>query len=140
MLMENNMAHKEAFLKGLKILLAEDDAINQLIIQRMFRPFSVALSIANNGEEALFQLQNNTFDIILMDVEMPVKNGFETTLAIRQMENETKRNIPIIGLTAHVLKEEHEKCINVGMNACLIKPLQLQQLQECLLHIYNAPA
>ena len=84
--------------------------------------------VANNGQEALAEWETGTFDILLMDVQMPLMDGFAATAAIRQRENATGRHTPIIAITAHVMKGDRERCLAAGMDSYVSKPLRPQEL------------
>ena len=84
--------------------------------------------VAVNGREALKALETETFDIILMDVQMPLMDGFEATAAIRDAEKTTGAHIPIVALTAHALKSDAERCLGHGMDAYLSKPIRAEDL------------
>ena len=84
--------------------------------------------IKESGIEAIEKLFKSSYDIILMDIEMPLKNGYETSLAIRYTSNQQFQNIPIIGMTAHIVEDVVEKCYASGMNDCISKPFQLDAL------------
>ena len=106
------------------VLVVEDNKINQQLIFDTLMTYSnnLKITIAENGKVALDKLRDKCFDIILMDIQMPVMDGYQATKAIRKLENITKRNIPIIGLSAHALKKEADNCISIGMNSYLSKP------------------
>lgn len=105
---------------NIKVLVAEDIALNQLLIKIILLDFGYEIDIANNGKEAVEKLQKNSYDIILMDLQMPEMNGFEATRYIR---NEMNSNIPIIALTADVTSVDVEKCKAAGMNDYVSKPI-----------------
>ncbi|MFZ4107073.1 response regulator, partial [Flavobacterium sp.] len=107
-------------LKNIKVLVVEDIKLNQLLMQTLLEDFGFSCEIASNGKIAIKKLQENTYDIILMDLQMPVMNGFETTEYIRKT---LKSNIPIIALTADVTRVDIEKCEAVGMNDYISKPV-----------------
>ena len=88
--------------------------------------------IANNGSEAVEALRREKFDLVLMDVQMPVMNGFEATVAIRNEEEKTGAHIPIIALTAHAMVGDRERCLSSGMDGYLTKPIQAEQLYALL--------
>lgn len=111
--------HSKGSLKNTRILLAEDNLLNQKLASYALRKLGVELVIANHGQEAIDLLQEKTFDLILMDLEMPVLDGYQTVQTIR---NEMGLNIPIIACTAHVLAEERERCEAIGMNGFITKP------------------
>ena len=112
----------------LHILLAEDNEVNQEYAVDLLQRRGHTVVVANNGPEALADWEMGTFDIILMDVQMPLMDGFAATAAIRQRENATGRHTPIIALTAHVMKGDRERCLAAGMDAYASKPLRPQEL------------
>jgi two-component system, sensor histidine kinase and response regulator len=93
--------------------------------------------VAGNGEEALALLEQETVDVVLMDVQMPKMDGFEATREIRKRELHTGRHMPIIALTAHVLDSFREECAEAGMDAFLPKPIQFDQLLDVLDQVLN---
>ncbi|WP_165930012.1 ATP-binding protein [Flavobacterium caseinilyticum] len=111
--------------KNLKVLVVEDIALNQLLIKIILLDFGYDVAIANNGQIAIENLRENNYDIILMDLQMPVMNGFEATAYIR---NTMKNNVPIIALTADVTTVDVEKCRAVGMNDYVSKPIDEKDL------------
>lgn len=115
----------------LKILLAEDNIVNQKLIFRILEKDMHKIEIANNGIEVLSLIKKNKFDVILMDIQMPELDGFETTSAIRKQN----KKIPIIALTAHAMKDDREKCLNAGMNSYLSKPIKVNELKMELQNI-----
>ncbi|MBK7427305.1 MAG: response regulator [Saprospiraceae bacterium] len=118
-------------LKGIRILLVEDNAFNIVVANEELEDAieGVHVEVAENGLIAVEKMKSSSFDIILMDVQMPVMNGFEATQAIRNLEGE-KANIPIIAMTANVLKEEVELCYQAGMNDFIGKPFDTQELLQ----------
>ncbi|WP_339921176.1 ATP-binding protein [uncultured Flavobacterium sp.] len=118
---------KESTTSGTKVLVVEDVVLNQLLIKIILLDFGFDIEIADNGQIAVDLLQNNKFDIVLMDLQMPVMNGFETTSYIRNVLNS---KIPIIALTADVTTADVEKCISVGMNDYISKPIDEKLLLD----------
>ncbi len=118
--------------RALRALLVEDNAVNQKLTSRMLEKRGHSVVIAGNGAESLAALEGDSFDLILMDVQMPVMDGFEATAAIRKREQETGAHIPIIALTAHALKGDAERCLEAGMDAYLSKPIQMNELLSAL--------
>ena len=116
-------------LKGIRILLVEDNAFNVVVAQEELEDAieGVKVEVAENGLIAVEKLKSSTFDIILMDVQMPIMNGFEATQAIRNLDSE-KNNTPIIAMTANVLKEEVDLCYKSGMNDFIGKPFETEEL------------
>jgi PAS domain S-box-containing protein len=118
---------------GRKILLVEDNAVNQRVAQRMLQWLAAEVTIANNGAEALERLAETPFDAVLMDCQMPVMDGFTATRQIRENERRSGgRRLPIIALSANVMTEDRERCIDAGMDAHLAKPLDPARLVEYL--------
>lgn len=111
-----------------RILLAEDNTVNQTLAVRLLEKRGYTVSVTNNGREALEALEKENFDLILMDIQMPEMDGFETTIAIRRMEQNTDRHIPIIAMTAHALKGDEERCIASGMDGYISKPIRTHEL------------
>ena len=117
--------------RKLKILLAEDNDLNIKLILTLFSKNGLKLEIAENGKIAVEMIQNNEYDVVLMDMEMPEMNGYEATKIIR---DELKNNIPIIAMTAHAMAGEREKCLQLGMNDYISKPINVNLLFS---KIYN---
>ena len=126
-------------IRGARILLAEDNEINQQVAQEILEQASLVVEIANNGVEAVEMAQKNPYDIILMDIQMPEMNGFEATREIRNWEEEEQfRNpqsairIPIVAMTAHAMAGDRQKSIEGGMNDHVTKPIDPDQLFSAL--------
>ena len=119
-------------LEGLKILVAEDNELNQKIAGFILLKQSAKVDAALNGREAVEFLKKNDYDIILMDVHMPEMDGFEATDYIRKT---MKNNVPIIGVTASYWQEEYDECIKIGMNTCITKPLFPEKLCKLILNV-----
>jgi CheY-like chemotaxis protein len=113
-----------------RILLVEDNLINQKITEKMLARIGLSTTISNNGQEALNLIvtDQESFDVILMDVQMPVLNGLDATRELRQAGVMT----PIIAMTANVLKGDREACLNAGMNDYIGKPVKLNDLQHTI--------
>jgi CheY-like chemotaxis protein len=116
-------------LKGLRVLAVEDNELNRMVLQVILKKCEVVLTIAHNGQEAIDLIQQQEFDLVLMDVQMPVVDGLEATKYIR---NELKMTIPIIGLSANAMREEAEICKEAGMNDYLVKPYSERALVEVM--------
>jgi signal transduction histidine kinase/CheY-like chemotaxis protein/NAD-dependent dihydropyrimidine dehydrogenase PreA subunit len=117
---------------GLSLLLAEDIEINREIFQAILEPTGIGIDTAENGKEAVEKFSKNpsSYNIIIMDVQMPEMNGLEATTAIRALSCEEAEKIPIIAMTANVFKEDIEKCLESGMNDHLKKPIEEKALME----------
>ena len=111
----------------LSILLCEDNELNKRLAKFVIENFGFKLDIASNGQEGIDLLKENKYDLILMDLQMPVKDGYQTTIYIR---NELKMNIPIIAMTAHSLIGEQQKCFDIGMDAYVAKPFKQGELLD----------
>jgi signal transduction histidine kinase/CheY-like chemotaxis protein len=124
----------QAYFAGRRILLAEDNAINQQVATEILKGQGIEVTIANNGKEAFEAVQRNIFDAVLMDIQMPIMDGFEATTEIRSLPG--GRKLPIIAMTAHALEGYREKCIDAGMNDYVTKPIEENELfhalQRCL--------
>jgi two-component system capsular synthesis sensor histidine kinase RcsC len=125
--LETTAARSELKL-GLRILVAEDNVINQLILRDQLEEMGCTVTLASDGMEALERWQEETFDLVLTDVNMPRMNGYELATRLRAM----KVTQPIIGATANAMRDEGERCLSAGMNHCLIKPFTLHTLYNCL--------
>jgi PAS domain S-box-containing protein len=111
-------------LRHLRILLAEDNIVNQQVEVLMLEKHGYTVHVAQDGKETLAALQEQPFDLVLMDVQMPEMDGFEVTAAIRCREKETGRHIPIIAVTAHALSGDRERCLAAGMDGYVAKPIR----------------
>jgi CheY-like chemotaxis protein len=116
----------------LRILLVEDNAVNQLVALRLLEKYGHTVGVATNGRKALEELEKESYDLILMDVQMPEMNGWEATQAIREKEMSTGAHIPIVAMTAHAMKGDKERCLAAGMDAYLTKPIRTQELLSVL--------
>jgi CheY-like chemotaxis protein/HPt (histidine-containing phosphotransfer) domain-containing protein len=125
---ELNKEIDDTSLQNKKILLAEDIKLNQFIAKQLLESWGCEVVIANNGKEALQLLQQNVFDCILMDVQMPELDGVAATELIRKLPDPIKANVPVIALTANVRISDKEKYIKAGMNDCIGKPVDEYKL------------
>ncbi|HUS05320.1 MAG TPA: response regulator [Bryobacteraceae bacterium] len=124
------ITQRERSERPLRVLLAEDNLINQKLAMRLLQKEGHAPVLAATGRQALDALDKNDFDIVLMDIQMPEMGGIEATAIIRQNELKTGRHIPIIALTAHAMKGDRERCLEAGMDDYVSKPIQPQELFE----------
>jgi len=120
--------------RGHRVLLVEDNPVNQRVAQRLLQKLAAEVTIANNGSEALERIGEGAFDAVLMDCQMPVMDGFTATARIREAERRSGlgKRLPIIALTANVMSEDREHCLAAGMDAHLGKPIVPSQLADCL--------
>jgi signal transduction histidine kinase/CheY-like chemotaxis protein len=116
----------------LRVLLAEDNAVNQKLMLHVLEKRGYSVTVASDGLLALEAYKRQSFDLVLMDIQMPGMGGFEATRAIRQHEEATSRHIPIIALTAHAMKGDRERCLEAGMDDYLTKPIQKAALFEAI--------
>jgi CheY-like chemotaxis protein len=113
---------------GLRVLLAEDNPINQRLTVRLLEKNGHSVKVACDGHQALEQWQRGKFDLILMDVQMPELDGLEVTAAIRKLEGNSGSHVPIIAMTAHALTGDRQRCLAAGMDGYIAKPFQLQEM------------
>jgi CheY-like chemotaxis protein len=119
---------------SLQILVAEDNAVNQLLVRRMLEKRGHRVVVASNGREALVEIEKGVYDLVLMDVQMPEMDGIEATLAIREKEKVRGdgSHQAIVALTAHAMKGDEERCKAAGMDGYLTKPIRPQELGSLL--------
>jgi two-component system sensor histidine kinase/response regulator len=117
---------------GLKILLAEDNAVNQMLAKRLLEKLGHRVAVVGDGPEALAALDREEFDLVLLDIQMPGLDGFEVALAVRRREQETGRRLPLIALTAHAMQGDRERCLGAGMDGYLSKPINPAQLRAVI--------
>ncbi|MGH9403189.1 MAG: response regulator [Terriglobia bacterium] len=114
--------------RSYNILLAEDNAVNQQLARRLLEKQGHSVIVAENGRAAVALVAERTFDLVLMDVQMPEMNGLEATAAIRERESKSGGHLPIIAMTANAMKRDEERCLQAGMDAYVAKPVQIKQL------------
>jgi CheY-like chemotaxis protein len=116
--------------RSLRILLVEDGLANRKLAQGLLERRGHVVTIAEDGQQALDCLEQQSFDLILMDVQMPVMDGLDATRAIRERERLSGGRVPIVALTAHALKEDRQRCLDAGMDGYLAKPIRAKDLYE----------
>lgn len=114
--------------RPLSILLAEDTPANQKVVRSVLAKRGHAVSLAQNGREAVDLVRTRDFDVILMDVQMPIMDGYQATAAIRRVQGAAERPTPIVAMTAHAMRGDREKCLSAGMDAYLAKPVDVKEL------------
>ncbi|HEY2580580.1 MAG TPA: ATP-binding protein, partial [Mucilaginibacter sp.] len=126
-------------LSNLRMLIAEDNPVNVLLMKKLLSKWNIVPTIAENGERAIERLQYGNFDIILMDLQMPVLNGFDAAMEIRKLPDPKKSSIPIIALTAAALYDIKEEIFKAGMNDYVAKPFKPEYLMEKIQHLVVMP-
>lgn len=114
--------------RSLDLLVADDIAANQKVVAAILAKRGHNVTIAHNGREAIDLIQRTAFDVVLMDVQMPIMDGLQATRMIRQQENHNGQRLPIIAMTAHAMRGDREACLQAGMDAYLAKPLDSERL------------
>jgi CheY-like chemotaxis protein len=133
----SNLSPPSREIKNLRVLLAEDNVINQTIAVRVLEKRACIVAVAENGQAALHACETQSFDLILMDIQMPGMDGLEATAAIRKQEISTGAHMPIIAMTAHALKGDRERCLAAGMDGYVSKPIRTIELfaaMESVMH------
>lgn len=125
-------APAEVNLRPLRILLAEDTAANQKLVTAILKKRGHSVGVVHNGREALDMLKHHEFDLVLMDVQMPIMDGLQATAAIRTLAKPSHSQIPIIAMTAHTMPGDKERCLAAGMDAYLSKPINSKELLDML--------
>jgi CheY-like chemotaxis protein len=114
--------------RKLRILIAEDNLVNSRLATRLVAKQGHSAVVVGTGKAALKALEDENFDLVLMDVQMPDMDGFEATSAIREQERGTRKHLPIIAMTAHAMSGDRERCLEAGMDAYVTKPVDAKKL------------
>jgi CheY-like chemotaxis protein len=114
--------------RSLSFLVAEDNAVNQKLVVRLLEKRGHSVVLAVNGREALSALEKRSFNVVLMDGEMPEMDGFEATRRLREKEKFSGAHLPIIALTAHAMQGDKDRCLACGMDGYVSKPIKLEEL------------
>ena len=122
----------------LNVLLAEDNLVNQKLAVKLLERKGHVVAIAENGREALNLASQKDFDVILMDVQMPEMDGLDATQAIRKRELSTGKHVPIIAMTAHVMKGDEERCLAIGMDGYVAKPIDVNVLMDTIYKVVQS--
>ncbi len=117
---------------ALSILLVEDNLVNQRVATRLLEKRGHHVAISENGLEALRMLEEESYDLVLMDVQMPVMDGLEATAKLRESEKNGDKHLPVVALTARAMKGDVELCLSAGMDDYLVKPIRVSDLEEIL--------
>ncbi len=129
---ETITSKKDGLRRQVNVLLVEDHPTNQKVAAKMLSKLNCIVEIAENGKIAVEKITKNAYDIVFMDCQMPVMDGLESTIIIRTLEDSSKSGIPIIAMTANAMQGDREKCLNIGMDDYITKPVKLKTLQEVL--------
>jgi CheY-like chemotaxis protein len=116
--------------QALRVLVAEDNAVNQLLVRRMFEKIGIRIDLAGNGREAVQMATEFEYDIIFMDCSMPELDGYEATAILREQSRE--RRIPIVAITANAMSEDRARCLEAGMDDHLTKPVRIEDIRTAL--------
>jgi two-component system sensor histidine kinase/response regulator len=122
------------------VLVAEDNVVNQQVAVGLLERAGHQATVAENGRKVLALLETGTFDVVLMDVQMPEMDGFEATRAIREREQARGGHLPIVAVTAHAMKGDAERCLAAGMDAYLAKPLEPRELASVIAGVLRGAA
>lgn len=114
---------------NMKILVAEDDLVNRKVAEKVLQRAGIDFDIVEDGEEAVRAYLNNRYDMILMDVHMPRKDGYEATQEIREHQKSGSREVKIVAMTASVMEEDMQSCLDAGMDDFLSKPINIEALK-----------
>ncbi|MGA2984770.1 MAG: response regulator [Terriglobia bacterium] len=125
--------------RSLRILLAEDNAVNQLLATRLLEKQGHRVVTVGNGRAALERLEKETFDLIFMDIQMPEMDGFEATAAIRKEEESTGKHLVIVAMTAHAMEGDRERCLAAGMDGYIAKPIHAKDLKDTIENLVQFP-
>ncbi|MDE6401536.1 MAG: response regulator, partial [Clostridiales bacterium] len=137
---EVNPEPENASLKGLKVLAAEDNEINAEILTELLDIEEVTCEIAFNGKEAVEKFEASKvgqYDLIFMDIQMPIMNGYEAARAIRASKHKRAKTIPIIAMTANAFDDDVKAALDAGMNAHLAKPIDMDKLKQLVIKILD---
>src|SRR5262249_42937609 len=118
--------------RALRVLVAEDNLVNQRVAAGLLRMRGHEVALVDNGRAALDALERREFDVVLMDVQMPIMDGLEATAAIRCKEARGSRRLPIVALTAHAMPGARDRFLDAGMDGCVSKPFLADELEAAL--------
>ena len=133
---QDNGFYVEEF-NGKRVLLVEDMEMNQILASTILNEMGCEVEVADNGQIAIEKVQKSNYDVILMDIQMPVMNGYEAATAIRALPDERYKKVPIIAMTANAFDEDRQRAIESGMNGHLGKPIEIDKLRETLFKCFS---
>jgi len=122
--------------RRLRILLAEDNPVNQKLATKLLEKMGHTVSVADDGKKAVEAIAQGSFDLVMMDVQMPVMDGFEATMEIRNQEQGSNTHMPIVAMTAHAMKGDRGKCLEAGMDGYVSKPIDMQELYDAIDNLF----
>ena len=131
-MLAKTVTHTAARKTDYRILLAEDNAVNQKVAVRLLEKHGYCVSVVANGEEALAALELEPYDLVLMDIQMPVMDGLVAVQMLRECERTTGRHLPVIAMTAHAMQGDRERCLNAGMDGYVSKPFKVDELMSAI--------
>jgi len=137
---ESEATSRPPEVQPLKVLLAEDSFVNQQLVEALLTRYGHSVDIANNGREVVELWKRGDYDLVLMDVQMPERDGLEATRLIRALEQQRGTRTPIIAMTAHALKGDRERCLEAGMDEYVAKPIRRNQLFAAVKHTLGSAA
>jgi two-component system sensor histidine kinase/response regulator len=129
-IVQQPQAPAAATAQSVRVLVAEDNAVNQLLVRRMFEKLGIRIDLAANGREAVQMATDFEYDIIFMDCSMPELDGYEATAVLR--ERGRRRHIPIVAITANAMSEDRARCLEAGMDDHLTKPVRIEDIRSAL--------
>jgi CheY-like chemotaxis protein len=125
-------ASQAAPAERVRVLVAEDNPVNQKLAIRMLEKFNMSVDIAATGREVLGMLEKGAYELVFMDCQMPEMDGYEATARIRQSEQDSGKHLPIIAMTANAMQGDREKCLSAGMDDYIAKPIRREAITEML--------
>jgi CheY-like chemotaxis protein len=130
---------EESRRRGARVLLVEDNDVNRTVAQKLLERMGHTVDVARDGREAVDATRATAYDVVLMDVQMPVLDGYQATIAIRRREGGTT-HVPIVAMTANAMAGDREKCLAVGMDDYLPKPVRPEDLSAAIERAWARPA
>ena len=124
--------HTTPMSKAVRILLAEDNAVNRQVVIRLLEKRGHVITVATDGAQAVAMTRKSSFDLVLMDIQMPGMDGYEATAVIRKDEESTGKHLPIIAMTAHAMEGDRQKCLAAGMDDFVAKPIRVDELVKII--------
>ena len=134
----NGMGKHALLPSALRILVAEDNVVNQRVVRSLLEKQAGVVTVVNNGLEALSALEHDSYDLVLMDVQMPLMDGLEATARLREREGRDNEHIPVLALTAYAMRGDAERCAEAGMDGYVAKPVQPEELYRTILRVLAA--